>query len=151
MIPTAIFRAFPANTWTTVPASTLAEAVVQPGGLRSMSLMALFQTAAAAGANVTEFRAIWQYAEFVQRTETALQTGDLPGATALLAVCPVQFSAATQQALQTVLAVNMLRLIDLVAAEQQPPVSAPAQVSATDVTLALNALGYTWDGQAWQI
>lgn len=141
----AIWRA--SSDWRSLDAATLATAVVQPAALRPMSLMDLFQQAAAANATVTEFAAIWQYSEYVRRVETALQGGDLAGAMALLAVCPVQFSEKTVDGLQATLAANTLRLVDAVAAEQATV--APVAVTADDVTAALNEIGYQWNGGEW--
>lgn len=141
------------STWPQTDATTLATASVQPAALCQMSLMDLFQQAAAQGAVVSEFASIWQYSEFVQRVETSLQSGDLAGAQALLAVCPIQFGGATLAALGGVLAANTLRLVDVVAAGQSQPgavVTAPAKVTPEDVTAALNEAGYTWDGTEWR-
>ena len=149
----SVTRAFPAHEWRVVPTETLAMAIVQPAALRPMSLMELFRQAAVANAVVAEFAAIWQYSEYVRRVETALQNGDLAGASALLAVCPVQFSEKTLDALQATLAANTLRLVDVLAAEQSlpgAPVTAPEGITDSDVTAALNEAGYTWDGEVWQ-
>ena len=138
--------------WREQPAATLAAAIVQPVALRPMALMTLFTHATAAGADVTEFRDIWQYAEYVQRVEHALTDGDLAGALAMLIVCPVQFGQATLAALQAVLAANTLRLVDTVAAEQSQlgaVVTAPVTVTADDVTAALKAAGYVWSSGEW--
>jgi hypothetical protein len=147
-IYTSITRAYPANEWRPQTAATLAAAITQPAALRPMSLMQLFTAAAQAGATVAEFSAVWQYSEFVQRVETALTDGDLAGAQALLAVCPVEFTPTTLGTLAAVLAANTLRLVDVVAAEQSRPgavVTAPAQIDADDVTAALTKAGYAWD------
>lgn len=147
MIYISITRVYPANQWRTLPAGVLAQAVLQPVALKSMDLMTLFAGAQTAGADVAEFRAVWQYSEFVQRVERALNDGNLTGAMGLLAVCPVDFSGRTLQALQTVLAANTLRVVDVVASETGQ--AAPETVTALDVTLALEAAGYTWDGSTW--
>jgi hypothetical protein len=146
----AIWRV--SSLWRSLNAEILAASIVQPVALRPMSLMGLFTTAAGAGATVAEFSAVWQYSEYVQRVETALQSGDLAGAQALLTVCPVQFGQATLVALQTVLAANTLRLVDVVAAEQSRPgavVTAPAEIDADDVTEALETAGYVWSSSEW--
>lgn len=147
-IHTSITRAYPANEWRPQTAATLAAAITQPAALRPMSLMQLFTAAAQAGATVAEFSAVWQYSEFVRRVETALTTGDLAGATALLAVCPVQFGERTLAAIQVVLVANTLRLVDVVATEQSQ-LGAPESVTDSDVTAALEAAGYVWDGSEW--
>lgn len=150
MLTNACFRT--GSNWREKDAATLAAAIVQPAALRPMSLMSLFTHAAQAGAEVSEFSAVWQYSEFVRRVETALTDGDLTGAYALLAVCPVQFSQATLMILGAVLATNTLRLVDVVAREQSQPgavVTAPATVTADDVTAALEAAGYVWRRDEW--
>lgn len=147
MIYLTITRVYPANEWRTIPAGLLAQAVTQPVALKPMGLMGLFAGAQVAGADVSEFRAVWQYSEFVRRVEDALSTGNLAGAHGLLAVCPVEFTGDTLRALQTVLATNTLRAIDTVALERRE--TPPETVDAFAVTAALEAAGYTWDGSAW--
>lgn len=148
----AITRAWDANEWLAIPAADIASGVSAPVALRSMSLMDLFTRAASAGADVAEFKSIWQYSEFVQRVEAALGDGNLAGAQGLLAVCPVNFSGATLAAFAGVLEANTLRLVDVVAAEQSQPgavVTAPAKATPEDVTAALNEAGYRWNGDEW--
>lgn len=113
----------------------LAAAVLAPTSLRVTSLLQLFTMAVQAGAEAAEFRAIWQYQEYVRRVDEALARGDLAATQALLATCPVAFSEKMLAALNTVIAANTLRLIDVVAAELGQ--NAPATVSAADVDAAL--------------
>jgi len=113
----------------------LVAAILAPAALKELSLLQLFTMAVQAGAEAAEFRAIWQYQEYVRRVEEALARGDLAATRALLTVCPVPFSEKTLAALNTVIAANTLRLIDVVAAELGQ--NAPATVSAADVDAAL--------------
>jgi hypothetical protein len=113
----------------------LAAAITAAHSLKPLSLLQLIQQVQAAGGDAQEFRAIWQYQEYVRRTEEALAAGDLAAVQALLLICPVEFSAAMQKALQQVIAANTLRLVDVVAAEMLQ--AAPVTVTAADVNAAL--------------
>ena len=112
-----------------------------------MGLMELFGGAVAAGADPAEFRQVWKYQEFVQRAEAALQSGDLAGATALLAVCPVDWTKATAQALQAVLAGHAMTALALAWPEDGGEV--PASVTEGDVEAAMRAAGYMWAVHKW--
>ncbi len=113
----------------------LAAAISAPSALKPLSLLQFFTAAVSLGADPTEFRAIWQYQEFVRRAEESLVNGDLLAVQTLLAICPLSFSAKALAALNAVITANVLRLVDVVAAELQ--LAAPATVSATDVAVAL--------------
>ena len=115
--------------------ANLAAAITAAHSLKPLSLLQLIQQVQAAGGDAQEFRAIWQYQEYVRRTEEALAAGDLAAVQALLLICPVEFSAAMQKALQQVIAANTLRLVDVVAAEMLQ--AAPVTVTAADVNAAL--------------
>jgi hypothetical protein len=115
--------------------TTLAAAITAAHSLKPLSLLQLIQQVQAAGGDAQEFRAIWQYQEYVRRAEEAFTAGDLAAVQALLLTCPIEFTAATQKALQTVIAANTLRLVDLIAAELDQ--TAPAKVTSADINAAL--------------
>jgi hypothetical protein len=117
--------------------AALAAAITAPYRLKKLSLLQLIQQVqAAGGGDAQEFRAFWQYQEYVCRAEEAFAAGDLADVQALLLMCPIAFTAATQTALQTVIAANTLRLVDVVAAETGSD-PAPTTVTAADVDAAL--------------
>lgn len=113
----------------------LVAAITTPYSLKPLSLLQLIQAVQLAGGDAGEFRAIWQFQEYVQRAEVAFGAGELAAVQALLLVCPVAFSARTLAAINTVITANTLRLMDLVAAELE--LTAPATVTAADVAVAL--------------
>jgi hypothetical protein len=113
----------------------LAAAITAAHSLKPLSLLQLIQQVQAAGGDAQEFRAIWQYQEYVRRAEEAFTAGDLAAVQALLLMCPIAFTMLTQKALQTVIAANTLRLVDLIAAELDQ--TAPAKVTSADINAAL--------------
>ena len=113
----------------------LAAAITAAHSLKPLSLLQLIQQVQAAGGDAQEFRAIWQYQEYVRRAEEAFTAGDLAAVQALLLMCPIAFTMLTQKALQTVLTANTLRLVDLIAAELDQ--TAPAKVTSADINAAL--------------
>jgi hypothetical protein len=116
--------------------ANLATAITAAHSLKPLSLLQLIQQVSAAGGDAREFRALWQYQEYVRRAEEDLRVGNLAAVQTLLLVCPVEFSAKTQAALQGVIAANTLRLVDVVAAELGQ--AAPAKVTSADVNAALS-------------
>lgn len=135
--------------WRQTSAAALAATVTQPAALRPMDRKTLFGAVMTAGGVATDLRQLYAYSAYMEDVETTLRDGDLMAAQGLVALCPVDLSPATQQAIDMVLAANTLRMVDLVALEQHD--TAPAQVTAEDVTAALGEAGYTWDGIHWTV
>ena len=149
---TMICTCFRVPGWRSLGAATLAAAIVQPVALKPLDRKTLFGAVLQAGGKPAELRQLYGYSAYMTDIETALVNGDLAAAQGLLLLCPVDLGEATQYAIGAVLAANTLRLVDVVAAElSRPgaPVTAPAEITERDVTEALEAAGYVWDGSEW--
>jgi len=150
---TAIFRTPAWSRGRRGDASVIAAELMEPAGLRRMSLLELFQGVLAAGADIWEFRALWRYEEFVRRVERALQDGDGDALDALIATIPVDLSPATMQAVHEVIKANTLRLIDVVWSETDeegnPLPDPPREVTPEVVEKTLVDAGFRWNGKQW--
>lgn len=122
----------------------LVTAITAPYCLRRMELVEFFGLLTAAGAVVAEIAPLYQFDLFVSHLEYQLrhpegQTGTGNYAAVGMFVTMAQnlttMSTATLTAIQTVLAVSALRLVDVVAAELGE--AAPETVSEAEVAEAL--------------
>jgi hypothetical protein len=107
---------------------------------RLTGLTQLVALLAAAGADPADFAPLWMAGDYIQRVDDAVQTGDLGGMQALLAVMPGKsdMSAGTLAALDACYGANGSQLVTLlasVAAEFDQPV--PQNVLAADIAAAL--------------
>lgn len=132
---------------TEMTAGQLAAALNQPVMLRPMGRKEFFMVVVQNGGDVTSIAQLYGYSAYMADVETALQRGDLLAASGLLLLCPVALTDATRQIITNVLNANALRLVDVVAEELGEPM--PQTVDAENVTIALQAAGYTWSAMAW--
>ncbi len=144
----AIFRV---NSYASKTAEQLATALVADAALTPVRLTTAFQEAFEAGASLNELGKVYSQMnnEFVINLRDALHQGDLVQTSILIAIAvdQLQWSQATQDAVDSVLNTYTLTLVEQVANEFGE--GAPESLSAADVTSALNAAGYTWNGSAW--
>lgn len=151
MMQTTIFRT--SDRWRALDAAGNVMLLNAPARLRRMTVLQLFQAAVEGGADPAEFRALWQYGEFIKRMEAGLQNGDLAGVHALLATIPVELSEGTLAAVELVIATNTLTAGQAnwpeVDADGNPAGEPPEEFTAEWVEGTLAEAGYVWDGNQW--
>jgi hypothetical protein len=131
-------------------APQLAVALNAPAALAPMTLEQFFAAVVAAGGAPGELAKLWAYQQYVIWANEALNAGDYARTMALLATMPETLNEATQTAITTVISGAMLAAVakfwpaDAVDAP-------PAEVTSEDVTAALAAAGFGWDGTTWNV
>ncbi len=115
----------------------LAVAISQDVALVKMTIMPFFQQIIAAGGVQSEVAPLYKYSEFMADLKGNLEKGDLAAVRILVSLAKniVTFTAPTTEAITTVITVNSLSLIDVVANELGE--APPGAVSAADIDTAL--------------
>ena len=138
------------SAWRNMTAAELAATLNAPKALAKMTLEQFFAATVAAGGAPSELAKFWPYQQYVIWVNEALNAGDYQRVMALLATMPVALDSATQTAVSTVMAAATLPAV----AHYWPADDAaapPAEVTSEDVTAALAAAGFGWDGTTWNV
>ena len=136
--------------WRSMAAAQLASALNAPAALAKMTLEQFFAATVAAGGAPAELAKLWPFQQYIVWANEGLNAGDYARVMALLATIPVELDEATQTAISAAVTAATLPAVAHYwpADDDDAP---PAEVTSEDVTTALAAAGFGWNGTTWNV